>query len=495
MFLWNGILLTITSLAMRTIGLSFNVYISNKIGTEAVGIYQLIMSIYLFAITLANSGIHLASTRIVSEHLAFGFETGIKKAVRKCLFYSLFMGLFSCLLLFFLSPWISAIWLHGKISSMPLRILAFSLPFLAMSSSMQGYFSAMRNVKKTAFSQIVEQVLQIYLVTCFLNFFMPEGLEYACLSLVLGSTLSEMASFLLLFVLYLRDKRKLQANLYEDTNYTKQILKISVPIAITSYIRSGLSTLKQILIPLQLEKSGMSCESSLSKYGMIHGMVMPLILFPCTFINSFSSLLIPEFSYMQAKRSYQKMQIALHKIFKFSFIFSFLVLGIFWCFSKELSSFIYHESEIAKYVKILAPLIVLMYIDSIVDSILKGLDKQVLVMAINILDLFVSIFCIYVLLPISGIYGYIVVIFISELLNGLLSFCMLVKHTNLKIDFGNWLIKPFFSVLLVNFIFSFLPFTIENTVFSLIVKVGIYVVFYFTLLVLSKGFVKEDMKI
>lgn len=136
---------------MRTIGLSFNVYISNKIGTEAVGIYQLIMSIYLFAITLANSGIHLASTRIVSEQLAFGFETGIKKAVRKCLFYSLFMGLFSCLLLFFLSPWISAIWLHGKISSMPLRILAFSLPFLAMSSSMQGYFSAMRNVKKNCF--------------------------------------------------------------------------------------------------------------------------------------------------------------------------------------------------------------------------------------------------------------------------------------------------------------------------------------------------------
>lgn len=494
-FLWNGILLTATSLAMRTIGLSFNVYISNKIGTEAVGIYQLVMSIYLFAITLANSGIHLASTRIVSEQLAYGFETGIKKAVKKCLSYSLFMGLLSCSLLFFLAPWISTTWLHGKISSMPLRILAFSLPFLAMSSSMQGYFTAMRNVKKTVVSQVLEQVLQIYFVTCFLNFFMPNGLEYACLSLVLGSTLSEVGSFLLLFCLYQRDKQKLQANLYQDTNYTKQILKISIPIAITSYIRSGLSTLKQILIPLQLEKSGLSCERALSQYGMIQAMAMPLILFPCTFINSFSSLLIPEFSYMQAKRSYEKMQVALSKIFKFSFIFSFLVLGIFWCFSRELSSFVYQEPEVAKFVKILAPLIVLMYIDSIVDSILKGLDKQVLVMGINILDLLISVFCIYFLLPVSGIYGYILVIFISELINGLLSFCMLVKYTNLKIDFANWLLKPFFSIVLVNFIFSFLDFDLSNSLFSLILKLGLYILFYWILLILSKGFVKEDIKI
>lgn len=70
-FLLNGILLTVTSFVMRAITMSFNVYISNRIGTEAVGIYQLIMSVYLFAITIANSGINLATTRIVSEQDAF----------------------------------------------------------------------------------------------------------------------------------------------------------------------------------------------------------------------------------------------------------------------------------------------------------------------------------------------------------------------------------------------------------------------------------------
>lgn len=84
-FLLNGILLTCTSLLLRSIGMFFGVYISNKIGTEAVGVYQLIMSVYMFAITIANSGIHLATTRIVSEQEAFRHGSWYKKSNEKVL--------------------------------------------------------------------------------------------------------------------------------------------------------------------------------------------------------------------------------------------------------------------------------------------------------------------------------------------------------------------------------------------------------------------------
>ena len=191
---------------------------------------------------------------------------------------------------------------------------------------------------------------------------MPSGLEYACISLVLGSTISEILSFLLLFFLFWIDKKKLTSSSYKDTNYTKQILKIAMPISFTSYVRSGLSTLKQLLIPIGLEKSGLSCENALSSYGIINGMVMPLIMFPCSFISSFSSLLIPEFSYMNAKCETQKMNFILNRILKLCFIFSFLIMGIFWCFSEELNNIIYPNIDISFYIKLLCPLIVLMYI-------------------------------------------------------------------------------------------------------------------------------------
>lgn len=423
--------------------------------------------------------------------MPFGLETGIKKAMKKCLSYSFIMGFFAFFVLFTASSFITTYFLHDKISPISLRILACSLPFLALSSCINGYFSALRKVKKTVSGQVLEEFFKITLITFLLNCFMPSGLEYACISLVLGSTISEFFSFLFLLFLFLRDKRKLTLTTYKDTNYTKQILKISLPISFTSYIRSGLSCFKQLLIPLQLEKFGLSCKDAISQYGMINGMVMPLIMFPCSFISSFSLLLIPEFSYMNAKRESKKMNFALEKVLKFCFLFSFLVMGFFWCFAKELNDFVYPITDVSFYIKLLCPLIILMYIDNIVDSILKGLDKQVSVMGINIIDLVSSIFLIYFLLPFQGLKGYIVVLFASEIINGLLSLILLIKETKLKIDFNNWIIKPFFSILLLNFIFSYLNYI--NSFIEFIFYGLIFVIVYLVLLVLLRSLLKKDI--
>lgn len=69
LFLFNTIILTLTSLFMSAINMFFSIYVANKLGSEGAGIFELIMSIYTFATTFANSGISLAATRIVAEEL------------------------------------------------------------------------------------------------------------------------------------------------------------------------------------------------------------------------------------------------------------------------------------------------------------------------------------------------------------------------------------------------------------------------------------------
>lgn len=54
-FIFNGIMLTSTSLLMRIVGVCFNIYISKKIGSETLGVFSLIMSVYMFSITVATS--------------------------------------------------------------------------------------------------------------------------------------------------------------------------------------------------------------------------------------------------------------------------------------------------------------------------------------------------------------------------------------------------------------------------------------------------------
>ena len=204
-------------------------------------------------------------------------------------------------------------------------------------------------------------------------------------------------------------------------SYNKRILRITIPVALTSYLRSGLNTIKQLIIPSSLQRSGMNTSNSLIAYGIVNGMAMPIIMFPVILVTSFSSLLVPEFSRYYAQQKYKKIRSVSSILLICTLIFSIIVTIFIFVFSDELSNLIYHKTEIAKYLRILAPLIIIMYLDIVIDSILKGLDAQVSVMAINVFDCIVSIAFIYFLVPVLGFSGYIISIFISEVIDFSLS--------------------------------------------------------------------------
>ena len=174
-------------------------------------------------------------------------------------------------------------------------------------------------------------------------------------------------------------------------------------------------------------------------------------------------------------------------------IFSFFVIGIFFCFSEELSILIYNNIEISKYINILAPVIVFMYLDNIVDGILKGLDKQVSVMIINIIDLISSILLISFLLPIYGTFGYLIVIFISEILNCILSIGVLISTTKIKFKFKLWILKPT-SILLISVVITNFFKIHANAIFPLVVNILIYSIAYIVLSFIFRVISKSEIK-
>ena len=434
LFILNTFILVITSVIIRTASITFEIYIANTIGSEGIGLFNLIMSIYFFAITVANSGIGLASTRIVAEEIAIDSKSGAKIAIKKCLIYSILFGVLACILLVLSAPLICNILLHGKIKPIALYIIAISLPFSSIATSLNGYFIGIKKIYKNSIYDIFNTICKILITVILLKFFSPNNIELSCLILVLANTISEILSFACLYLLYIFDIKKLQNFRSSKNNYLKRVLKISIPVAITSYIRSGLSSIKHMLIPLSFEKYGMSCQLALSSYGIITGMVMPILLFPGIIINSISSLLIPEFARYNTKKDFKKMNEVINTAFSLTIFFSTFIVGIYIIFYKEISNITYHNLEIAKYLLLLAPLSLFMYLDHIVDAILKGIDKQVGVMYCNIVDLFISIFLIYTLLPIYGMNGYIVVLYISEIFNFSISLYQLYKATHFTLD-------------------------------------------------------------
>lgn len=433
-FIFNTSFLIVTSLIFRGIDIYFTGYISKKIGAEQMGIFGLIMSVYLFGITLATSGINLAVTRVISEELALDNHGGVNKVMKKCLYITLITSISTSFIFWINTDFIVEKCLHSRVSHNVVHLVCLSLPLISMSSAISGYFAGVRRIYKNAIGQFIEHVAKVIITTFIINIYLPYGLDYACFALILGDLISEIVSFSYIYIIFLLDKRKYSKSpeITSRSQYTFRIIRISLPIAITSYIRSGLSTFKQLIIPSKLEQSGINCSESLSKYGIINGMALPIIMFPDILVKSFASLLIPEFSRYNAKKDYKRIK-------QMTTILLFLIGGaalaltfLLFIFSDQLANLIYKDSAVAHYIKILSPLATFIYIDTVVDSILRGLDAQVGVMIINILDLIISTSFIYFCVPKLGLIGYLISIFMSEILNFVVSLTQLIKIVYFK---------------------------------------------------------------
>ena len=94
LFIKNAVILTTTAIILRTIGIFFRIYISNAIGSEGMGLHQLIFSIYTFTSAIASSGISIAVTRLVSEKIDVGGKKAVNKILSRALCISLFLGFF-----------------------------------------------------------------------------------------------------------------------------------------------------------------------------------------------------------------------------------------------------------------------------------------------------------------------------------------------------------------------------------------------------------------
>ncbi len=459
-FIINGLLLTAVSLVMRSVSVSFQVYLSNKIGATAMGLFTLISTVYGFAITVATSGIQFATTRMVAE--AMGQDHGqessngigsatVRCILRKCILYALCFSLGSGLVLYIFAPTIGVYLLSDIRTVLPLKILAFTLPPIALSAVMNGYFTAVRRVYKNATVQVLGEAIRIFMCVLLLSMLLPGDVEYAALAVILGGAIAEIASFAIhgLFFLFERShEKKERLSSCEGERVRKKLLHIALPMAFSAYVRSALVTIEHLLIPWGLERSGSSRDTALASYGRVHSMVFPLILFPSALSSSFAGLLIPEVAEARAAGDNATIERTINRVLEAVLTYAIGVAGIVMCFSYELGDTVYPGNGTGRYILMLAPLIPVMYMDTSVDAILKGLGQQVYHMSVNIADATLSIILVVLLLPRFGILGYVLTVYFTEIINFAFSLGRLLVVSKVKPRVGRWVVAPIVCVVL-----------------------------------------------
>lgn len=350
--------LTMLSIAMKLVGTAMGVYISNIVGSDVLGEYQIIMSVYGFAVNLAISGLGFTATRLVAEKLAKGEIHTSKEVAKSIIKYSLFFGIAACATLILFTDYIITNILHFKIERIVIYILSLSLPFVSMSSAFHGYLIGVKKASISYFVQFVEQIARIGLLYFLSTIFLPGDINTASLMLMATTTISEVISCITAFKLFSRESKKFGDNKLAlgGENIDREIFRISFPVAITTYIRSGLNTLKQVLIPRSLKKTGLSYTSSLAIYGTICGKVMPVISFPLVVVQCIATVIIPEFSELNVTYRRDEIKLRLEAIIKKVLMFGIIIFGYFIVLSEELGQILYKDSNVRSLFKVALPI-------------------------------------------------------------------------------------------------------------------------------------------
>lgn len=450
-FFYNGIMLTAVGIAMRTVALLFNAFVTQKIGAEGMGLYTIVMTVYGFAVTFATSGISLTVTRLVASAKGEGREEDTRSILLGAILYALAFSLIATLVLFFGSSLIAVRILDDVRAERALKILAPSLIPLSLVSVFSGYFVGVRRVSCNAVTQIVGQIFKICATVWLVIRAMPMTVERAALSLSLGTTVTEILAFLIIFVEFLIDRRKVSEAKKTGAD-VRSVASMAVPLGISAYIRQALLTLEHILIPKRLRSRGDSLSESLSAYGTLHGMALPMILYPMVTLSSFSGLLVPEFAERSASGNDASMRRIASRAFGVTLVYATLSAAVLYIFSEELGYVIYKSSAAGKYIAILAPVIPIMYLDHVTDSVLKGIGEHVYSMWVNITDSLLSVALVWILIPKMGIMGYAVCIIAMEAYNFVLSALRLFKRIKFKISLSETLVLPLISALVSSFL-------------------------------------------
>ena len=144
LFIKNAAILTATALVLRVAGIFFKVFLADKLGSEGVGLYQLVFSVYVLAATFATSGICTGVTRLITDEMSLNNTKSASHILKTAIIITLAIALISVAIIYFGANFIAIMFLGDPRAALALKILCFSLPFMGVSSCLRGYFIARR---------------------------------------------------------------------------------------------------------------------------------------------------------------------------------------------------------------------------------------------------------------------------------------------------------------------------------------------------------------
>lgn len=443
----SALILTLANIITRLLGFFYRIFMSNAIGAEGMGLYQLISPIYMLVWAFSSAGLSTAISKLTAEQKATRSYGNMHRLVIVASCFSIMLAVLASVLVYINAPYICTYLLKDDRTVLSLKILALCFPFMAAGSCLRGWFYGIQEAAVPAECQVLEQCTRMAVVYILSFSMLNKGLEAACAMAVTGMAAGEIISFA--YVAFRAAFRKHHLNSRATISYRKtgmMLLALALPLTLNRVTGTLLSGLENLLIPSKLQLFGLTRSNAVSLYGQLCGMAMPLVMFPSSLLTALATALMPAVSEANAEGSTKSISSAIEKSLTFTAVIGIGTAGLFICLPQELGEVIYNQKDIGYLLRLLGVVCPFIYLQVTLSGILNGLGKQLYIFTVNLLSSLFNIGFICMFVPKYGIEAYIFGWFVSIVTTSALSLNLAACCTKIRLYLNNILLKPLAAI-------------------------------------------------
>ncbi len=441
------VLLTLVGIASQLIGFIYRIALSQLIGAEVLGLYQLIMPVYSVLLSLSSVGLCSAVSYLSAQYQAVGNYRAIWALRRRALRFFYLLCILPCSLLLVFSDQFSVYLLGDARTRLGLMLLVPCLLLTGIENLQKNYFYGVGYVRPAATTEFIEQILRSLLVLGLLVVLVPDSPERIVGIIILGMILCEVFSAIAQTVLFRRhlgrSERQRGAGVPGDI-LRAEMLRIAVPIGATALLGNLLGSANAVLVPRLLVQGGMERSEAMSQFGVMFGMTIPMLLLPMAFLGALNLVLAPKLSEAKALGQRRRIRGQIRKAIAAANLLLIPSLALLAVIGPSLGPILYKDARAGDHMELLAISILLHSFHGLLATCLSGLGLQApaakYALVTDVVQLLITLATVG--LPGVGLLGFVWGYIMSGAVGAGLCWRRLRAATGLSMPLYSWFVAP-----------------------------------------------------
>ncbi|MBQ4067425.1 MAG: polysaccharide biosynthesis protein, partial [Clostridia bacterium] len=510
---FSGVLvLTITNLVVKVIGLMFKIPMNRIIGDEGMGYYNSAYTFYTYLYMVSTAGLPTAISIMISDSRANRQIKQVKRIYRIAMLLFICIGIISTMIMFFGSGLMSSA-IGAEPTKYSIIAIAPTLLFICISSALRGYFQGYQQMVPTAISQFLEAACKLGIGIAFALFAKNQGyaIHIQAAYATIGLTTGALAGMLCMVIAKMFFKEKqYDAQFVEELGENgevsptgqliKKILLIALPITVSASVMSLTNLIDAAIVQRLLQSTGLSQVAATELYGNYTSLAVPMFNLPPVLIYPISYSIVPLLTAAKKRGDMEKCRIVTESSMRVAMMVGIPCgLGLA-ALSKPILSLLFKQSSVElayPLLTLLAPSTAFICILSVSNAVLQsaGFERKPLISMLA--GAAVKIVTNFVLIQHIGMKSTPISTFLCYLTVTLLNLYFIKKHVGImpKLSglFGKPLLAGISCALVAYFSFALISSVISDKI-AVVGAILLAAVTYAIVLFALKGISADDVK-